>query len=74
MLKELGRRDVGLFNEEYFHSSFGLFQSHFLLFHGRYLLRDTLCSTGHGDLEIHCMGIQRIPYSNTPTSNSNIAD
>ena len=65
MLKELARRDVSLFNEDYFHNSFGLFQRHFLLFHALYLLRDTLRSTGQGDLEIHCMGIQRIPCSNT---------
>ena len=74
MLKELGRRDVGLFNEEYFHDSFGLFQRHFLLFHGLYLLRDSLRSTGQGDLEIHCMGIQRIPYSNTPSDHPALHD
>ena len=74
MLKELGRRDVGLFNADYFHNSFGLFQRHFLLFHGLYLLRDTLRSTGQGDLEIHCMGIQRIPYIKTPSDHPVLHD
>jgi hypothetical protein len=67
LLKEMASRDVGLFNEEYFHSSFGLFQRHFLLFHALYLLRENLRSTGQGDLEIHCMGIRRLLCSNTPS-------
>jgi hypothetical protein len=74
LLKALANRDVGFFNEEYFHSSFGLFQRHFLLFHTLYLLRDTLRNSGQGDLEIHCMSIKRITYSNIPSDYPALSD
>lgn len=62
LLKGLAERNVSLFNEDYFKSALGLFQRHFLLFHCLYLLRDKLRTTRQGDLNIHCLGIQLMPY------------
>lgn len=74
LLKVLAERNVSLFNDEYFSNSFGLFQRHFLLFHGLYLLRDKLRMSGQGDMEIHCMGIRLIPCSNTPSAHPALHD
>ena len=45
-----------------------LFQSHFLLFHCLYRLRDELRCAGEFDLDIHCLSIQLLDYQN-PGSN-----
>lgn len=70
LLKELAGRGVGLFDEEYFHNPLGLFQRHFLLFHCLYLMREQLCSTGQGDMDIHCLCIRLVPCIHRDTSRS----
>ena len=74
LLKKLADYDVSLFNEDYFNSPIGLFQRHFLLFHSLYLLRDRLRAAEEGDVTIHCMGIQLIPYSQTPSNHPALPD
>ena len=74
LLKGLAEHNASLFNEDYFKSTLGLFQRHFLLFHCLYLLRDKLRTARQGDMQIHCLGIQLIPYSNTPSSHPELPD
>lgn len=74
LLKGLAERNVGLFDEDYFQSTLGLFHRHFLLFHCLYLLRNKLRATRQGDMKIHCLGIQIIPYSNTPSDHPALRD
>lgn len=74
LLKELAARKVTFFDEEYFNSTIGLFQRHFLLFHCLYLLRDKLRMGKGGDLTIHCLGIQMIPYRETPSTHPAMHD
>jgi hypothetical protein len=74
LLKGLSERNVSLFNEDYFASPLGLFQRHFLLFHCLYLLRDQLRTTRQGDMNIHCLGIQLMPCSNTPSDHPALPD
>lgn len=74
LLKGLAEHNVSLFNEDYFKSPLGLFQRHFLLFHCLYLLRDKLRTTRQGDMEIHCLGIQVIPYGNTSSDHPALLD
>ena len=45
-----------------------LFQSHFLLFHCLYLLRDGLRQRCEFDLDIHCLNIQLLPYQATDSN------
>lgn len=45
-------------------TSISLFQTHFILFHGLYLLRDQLWSTQSSHLEISALNIQLQPYQN----------
>ncbi len=51
------------FQPEVFADSLSLFQSHFLLFHHLYRLRDRLWEQGVATLEIHCLAIRLIPYT-----------
>ncbi len=44
-----------------FRDELSLFQSHFLLFHHLYRLRDRLWAAGEGDLAIHCLCIRLSP-------------
>jgi hypothetical protein len=74
LLKGLAKRDVSLFNDDYFNNPFGLFQRHFLLFHCLYRLRNSLRATGQGDLTIHCMAIQLIPYGNMSSDHPALPD
>ena len=74
LLKRLAGRDIGLFDGNYFNDPFRLFQRHFLLFHCLYLLRDRLRATQQGDMTIHCLGIQLIPYSNTSSDHPALPD
>ncbi|WP_240919847.1 DNA-J related domain-containing protein [Paraglaciecola sp. 20A4] len=46
---------------------FSMFQSHFLLFHALYHLRQQWRASGQGDISIHTLKIQAIAY--TPISN-----
>lgn len=62
LLQSLADRGLGLFGVDYFHSTLGLFQAHFLLFHCLYRLRNTLRSTRQGDLDIHCLCIRLLPH------------
>ncbi len=57
LLKGLAEREVGFFDEVYFHSPIGLFQRHFLLFHCLYSLRVHLRASGQ-DMQIHCLSIR----------------
>ncbi len=63
LLKILTERN--LFNENYLNNTLGLFQRHFLLFHCLYLLRNKLRASKQGNMTIHCLCIQIMPYSNT---------
>lgn len=74
LLKGLAEHDVSLFNEDYFESPLGLFQRHFLLFHCLHLLRDKLRTTRQGDMNIHCLGIQLMPYSHTSSGHPALPD
>lgn len=74
LLMGLAERDVSLFNEDYFKSPLGLFQRHFLLFHCLYLLRDKLRTTRQGDMKIHCLAIQLMPYSRNPADHPSLPD
>jgi len=74
LLKTLAACKVSLFNEDYINDPHGLFQRHFLLFHCLHLLRNELRATQRGDLNIHCMGIQLIPYSATPSEHPALPD
>ncbi|MBZ0093552.1 MAG: DnaJ domain-containing protein [Sulfuricellaceae bacterium] len=49
------------FRPEDFADPLSLFQSHFLLFHHLYRLRDRLWEDGAATLEIHCLNIRLIP-------------
>ena len=74
LLKALAGRNVGFLDEDYFNSTLGLFQRHFLLFHCLYLLRDKLRAAGQGDMTIHCLGIRLMPYHNTSSSHPALPD
>lgn len=74
LLLRLAEYNVSLFSEDYFKSNLGLFQRHFLLFHCLYLLRDRLRSSRQGDLKIHCLGIQLIPDTLTPSTHPALPD
>jgi hypothetical protein len=74
LLRALATRNVSLFNEDYFNSPIGLFQRHFLLFHCLYMLRNTRRAAMQGDMTIHCLGIQLIPYSNSPSDHPALPD
>ncbi len=74
LLMGLSERNVSLFNDDYFQSPLGLFQRHFLLFHCLYLLRDKLRATRQGDMKIHCLAIQLMPYSRNPSDHPALPD
>lgn len=78
LLNELAEHNVSLFTDDYFKSTLGLFQRHFLLFHCLYLLRNKLRTELRGDLEIHCLCVRRAPYidtqSNYPALHDPLAD
>ncbi len=51
------------FDGDCLHTSLSLFQTHFLLFHGLYRLRDELCTCGDARLDIGALRIQLIPFT-----------
>lgn len=65
VLAESGRKG---FRPDNYADSLSLFQSHFLLFHHLYRLRDRLWADGAATLEIHCLNIRLLPYAPGRTS------
>lgn len=53
--------DRGAMEKERISESYSLFQSHFLLFHTLYKLRNKLRLSGKFDMEIHCLKIRLLP-------------
>lgn len=74
LLKALAERELDFFEGDFFRSTLGLFQRHFLLFHCLYLLRDRLRAAGQGDMQIHCLGIRLLPYRNSSSDHPALAD
>lgn len=74
LLKELAGREISLFDENDYNSPLALFQRHFLLFHCIHLLRDKLHTTRQGDMTIHCLLIQRIPYRSNVSEHPALSD
>lgn len=74
LLRELAARHVDFFDGDYFRSTLGLFQRHFLLFHCLYLLRDRLRAAGQADMTIHCLDIRIVPYSSIRSDHPALAD
>jgi len=56
------------FDKDCLHTSLSLFQTHFLLFHSLYLLRDELCARGDARLDISALCIQLVPLTKTSPS------
>lgn len=62
LIKRLSADGQAGFDKDCLRSSLSLFQTHFLLFHSLYLLRDDLCSGDNNErLDIHTLCIQLIP-------------
>ena len=61
-IKILQKNKVSPFAESDLGDELDLFQSHFLLFHLLYTLRDRLHQEQQGDIEIHCLGIVLRPW------------
>ncbi|ALP53074.1 hypothetical protein Tel_07845 [Candidatus Tenderia electrophaga] len=58
LMEALERRCVGGFGAAAFADHLSMFQSHFLLFHCLYVLRDRLHEQGNAGLDIHCLCIR----------------
>jgi len=58
------------FDKDCLRSNLSLFQTHFLLFHSLYLLRDELASNGREHLDIQPLCIQLIPTSSKHSNQS----
>lgn len=58
LIQNLSGRGLSQFDHERYIDNLGLFQTHFLLFHTLYLLKDELIRTGRGTLHIHCLEIR----------------
>ncbi len=56
------------FDKDCLRTSLSLFQTHFLLFHSLYLLRDELSARGDARLDISALCIQLIPLTRTSSS------
>lgn len=63
LLKALIARNESGFSSEVFSDEFTLFQSHFLLFHILYVLRDRLLKEKASDLRIECLHIEILPLA-----------
>ncbi len=72
LLNILKKEQTPYFCEVNFRDSLTLFQTHFLLFHHLYLLRDKVSQKGVEDIAINCMRIQIMPIEknkeNLPTT------
>lgn len=64
----------GHFKGKFYTDQLSLFQNHFLLFHILYTLRDELIGTESGDIEIHTLNIQLLPYNSRLSTEVYMAD
>lgn len=64
LMAALDQRCVEGFGQTAFADHLSMFQSHFLLFHSLYLLRDRLHQRAEASLDIHCLSICLTPYAN----------
>lgn len=64
LMAALDKRCVEGFGQTAFADHLSMFQSHFLLFHSLYLLRDRLHQRADSGLDIHCLSICLTPYAN----------
>ncbi len=62
LMEALDQRCVEGFGQAAFADQLSMFQSHFILFHCLYVLRDRLHLSGQAGLDIHCLSIQLTPY------------
>lgn len=62
LLEVLREREVPGFVPTNLDDSFQLFQTHFLLFHHLYRLRESLRADHRGDVNIHCLKIELCPW------------
>ncbi len=62
LMERLKARGVANYRQRPPGDQLSLFQSHFLLFHCLYRLRDDLRRRGEAELEIHCLNIALKPY------------
>ena len=62
LMAALDNRCVAGFGETAFADHLSMFQSHFLLFHSLYLLRDRLHQQAEAGLDIHCLSIRLTPF------------
>lgn len=63
LLKKLSEAPFHLFNPQCLKDSLMMYQTHFILFHGLYLLRDEWLLNQTGILEIHTTCIRLLPFS-----------
>ena len=68
MLNALASQGVDEFAGDTFVDSLSTFQTHFLLFHCLYGLRDKLFADGCAHLEIHCLNIRLRPFDTASTT------
>ena len=61
LMDALDQRCVAGFGRTAFSDHLSMFQSHFLLFHCLYVLRDRLHNDGTASIEIHCLSIRLLP-------------
>ena len=64
LMEALDQRCVEGFGQAAFADQLSMFQSHFILFHCLYVLRDRLHQSGEAGLDIHCLSIKLTPYKN----------
>ena len=64
LMAALDQRCVAGFGQKAFTDHLSMFQSHFLLFHSLYLLRDRLHQQAESGLDIHCLSIRLISIAN----------
>ena len=64
LMEMLDQRCVEGFGHAAFADQLSMFQSHFILFHCLYVLRDRLHQNGEAGLDIHCLSIKLTPYKN----------
>lgn len=67
LMAALDQRCVAGFGQAAFSDHLSMFQSHFLLFHSLYVLRDRLHQLAESGLDIHCLSIRLTPFSNQST-------
>jgi len=63
LMAALDQRCVAGFGQTAFADHLSMFQSHFLLFHSLYVLRDRLYQKAEFGLDIHCLSIRLTPFA-----------